>query len=76
MGNLDPVRVVQPPPSPRPLWPEVLALPCRLEVALEVPAFTIRDLLSLEINSIVDTQRREGAHVPVCVNGVRLTEMV
>jgi flagellar motor switch/type III secretory pathway protein FliN len=70
MGNEEPTRLVPPTPSPRELWPEVLDLSCRLEVTLEVPTFTIRDLLSLEINSIVDTQRREGAHVPVCVNGV------
>ena len=41
-----------------------------LYVALEVPHFTIRDLLSLSVNSLVDTRRREGAHVPVLVNGV------
>ena len=70
MGNGDPTRAVEPAPSPRELWAEVLDLPCCLRVNLEVPDFTIRDLLSLEVNSIVDTQRREGAHVPVHVNGV------
>jgi flagellar motor switch protein FliN/FliY len=39
-------------------------------VGLEVPHFTIRDLLSLRPNSVVDSQRREGAHVPVLVNSV------
>jgi len=48
----------------------VLELPCQLYVALEVPRFTVRDLLSLSVNSLVDTRRREGAHVPVLVNGV------
>jgi len=70
MGNEAKTRVVEPVPSPREIWPEALELPCQLSVALEVPHFTIRDLLSLSVNSLVDTQRREGAHVPVLVNGV------
>jgi flagellar motor switch protein FliN/FliY len=47
-----------------------MELPCRLRVALEVPHFTVRDLLALDANSVVDTSRREGAHVPVMVNGI------
>lgn len=70
MGNGDATRAAEPVPSLRELWPEVLDLPCHLNVALEVPGFTIRDLLSLQVNSIVDTRRHEGAHVPVQVNGV------
>ncbi len=92
MANEAPVRVVEPVPPPREIWPEALELPCRLYVALEIPHFTIRDLLSLSVNSLVDTRRREGAHVPVLVNtimvgwaefdvidgrlAVRMTEMV
>ena len=52
------------------LWAEVLELACRLHVELEVPNFAIRDLLALEIDSVVDTRRRESGHVPVKVNGV------
>jgi flagellar motor switch protein FliN/FliY len=70
MGNDAQTRVVESIPLPRELWPEVLGLPCQLTVGLEVPHFTIRDLLSLSVNSLVDTHRREGAHVPVMVNGV------
>jgi flagellar motor switch protein FliN/FliY len=92
MGNEVQARVVEPIPPPRELWPEALELPCQLCVALEIPHFTIRDLLSLSVNSLVDTRRREGAHVPVLVNtimvgwaefdvidgrlAVRMTEMV
>ncbi len=54
----------------REIWPEALDLTCRLRVALEVPHFTIRNLLALETGSLIDTRRREGAHVPVLVNGV------
>ncbi len=70
MGSEAQTRVVETVPPPREIWPEALELPCQLFVALEVPHFTIRDLLSLNVNSLVDTGRREGAHVPVLVNGV------
>jgi flagellar motor switch protein FliN/FliY len=70
MGNEAQTRVVEAVSSPREIWPEALELPCQLCVALEVPNFTIRDLLSLSVNSLVDTRRREGAHVPVIVNSV------
>jgi flagellar motor switch protein FliN/FliY len=70
MGNETQARVVEAIPPSRELWPEALELPCQLHVALDVPHFTIRDLLSLSVNSLVDTQRREGAHVPVRVNSI------
>ena len=70
MGTQPQTRVVEPIPSPPEIWPEVQELTCRLCVALEVPHFTIRDLLSLSVNSVLDTRRREGAHVPVWVNNV------
>ncbi len=72
MGNGAQLNAAPAQSSATRFWPEVLDLPCQLCVALEVPGFTIRDLLSLNVNSIVDTQRREGAHVPVLVNGVML----
>ena len=70
MGDATQTRVVDSIPLPRELWPEVLELPCQLTVALEVPHFITRDLLSLSVNSLVSTRRREGAHVPVIVNSV------
>ena len=92
MGTETQTRAADAVPPPREIWPEGLELPCHLYVALEVPHFTIRDLLSLSVNSVVNTLRREGAHVPVLVNtvmvawaefdvidgrlAVRMTEMV
>jgi flagellar motor switch protein FliN len=70
MGNEPATRVVETVPPPREIWPAVLELPCDLYVVLEIPKFTIRDLLSLHVDSLVNTGRREGAHVPVLVNGV------
>ncbi len=92
MGSEPQPRVAESAVASREIWPEAMELPCRLNVSLEVPHFTIRDLLLLQVNSLVDTRRPEGAHVPVKVNGVmvgwaefdvlegrlavRLTEMV
>ena len=92
MGNETPTRAAEAALPLREIWPEALELPCQLSVALDVPHFTIRDLLELSVNSLVDTGRREGAHVPVLVNevmvgwaefdviegrlAVRMTEMV
>ena len=92
MANETPTRAVEAVPPMREIWPEALELPCHLCVALDVPHFTIRDLLELSVNSLVDTRRREGTHVPVLVNevmvgwaefdvidgrlAVRMTEMV
>jgi len=70
MGNDAPTRVAEAGHAPPGLWPEALDLPCHLYVALGVPHFTIRDLLSLSVGWVVDTQRPEGAHAPVMVNGV------
>jgi flagellar motor switch protein FliN/FliY len=70
MADGDQARSMESPHPATGLWPEVLELPCHLAVELEVPGFTIRDLLSLDVDSVVDTQRGEGAHVPVVVNGV------
>jgi flagellar motor switch protein FliN len=70
MGSETQTRVAEAVPAFREFWPEALELPCHLNVALDVPHFTIRDLLSLTVNSLVDTRRREGAHVPVLVNEV------
>jgi flagellar motor switch protein FliN/FliY len=70
MGNVGPPRGLEP-ASPE-LWPEALGLPCQLIVSLKIPQFTIRDLLALSVNSLVNTHRREGAHVPIVVNGVMI----
>jgi len=50
-------------------WQAALDLPCRLSVELEVPRFTVGDLLALDLNSVMDTRRKDGSHVPVMVNG-------
>ncbi len=73
MGNDAQIHVAEPSHPAPVLWPEALDLSCHLYVALRVPNFTIRDLLSLGGHSVVDTQQPEGAHVPVMVNGVMVS---
>jgi flagellar motor switch/type III secretory pathway protein FliN len=85
-------------PQPKPTdlsdnaWQEVGWLPCRLNAEISVRGFTVGDLLSIEIGSIVDTGIASGSDVSVYVNsahvafgkldvaashvGVRLTELL
>ncbi len=92
MENSEQNPVVEPLLPASDLSLEVLALPCQLRIELRIPDFKVRDLLALEVDSIVDSRRKEGLHMPVSVNGemiawaefdvveeqlaVRLTEIV
>lgn len=51
------------------LWPEAGWLPCRLSVQIAVPGFTVRDLLRLDVHSILDAHSPSSADVPLDVNG-------
>jgi len=55
-------------------WESAAGLPCRLSVNLPVPGFTVRDLLELELDTVVDTQYGTNSSVPVWVNAVRIGE--
>lgn len=51
-------------------WTTVLALPCKLSVDLSVANFRVRDLLTLDIETVIDSDTNSTGAVPVCVNGV------
>lgn len=53
-------------------WAALGALPCKLSVAVSVPGFTVRDLLVLDVGSVVETQTSATGSVPVWVNGVKI----
>ncbi len=53
-------------------WADVLGLPMGITVALRILKFAVRDLLELEVNSIVDTGISATDAVPVWVNGVTI----
>lgn len=53
-------------------WAALGALPCKLSVAVSVPGFTVRDLLVLDVGSLVETQTSATGSVPVWVNGVKI----
>ena len=51
-----------------PAWDEAGWLPCKLSVEIPVSRFTLGDLLSLRVNSLVDTRTESDADVPITVN--------
>lgn len=53
-------------------WAALGALPCKLSVAVSIPGFTVRDLLVLDVGSVVETQTSATGSVPVWVNGVKI----
>jgi flagellar motor switch/type III secretory pathway protein FliN len=53
-------------------WNEAQWLPCELQVDLVVPNFTIGDLLRLEPETIIDSQWKQNADIPLRVNGMVL----
>lgn len=53
-------------------WESVSGLPCHLSVGLPVAGFKVRDLLELEIETVVDTRCNTSNPVPVWVNAVRI----
>jgi flagellar motor switch protein FliN/FliY len=73
-------------------WEEAGIFPCILSVDLSLKHFTVRDLLQLNVGTIVESENPNGADIPVVVNGqliawaefevvgqkiaVRLTELV
>jgi len=83
---------VDQPPLSDAAWSHVKGLLCRLSVEIPIHHFTVRHLLDLERDAIVDTHYEEGTRVPVIVNkqviawgefdvveeclAIRLTELV
>ncbi|MGA2509707.1 MAG: FliM/FliN family flagellar motor C-terminal domain-containing protein [Candidatus Acidiferrales bacterium] len=57
------------PVAPEVSWREAGWLPCQLSIEIPVAAFTVGDLLSLEVNSVVDTRTPSSSDVFVRVNG-------
>lgn len=53
---------------PDAVWQEAGWLPCKLSVEIPVPGFRVRDLLLLDVNSILDTRSASSADVPLRVN--------
>lgn len=72
MDNSEQQPVVGPALPAKDLGPEILELPCQLRAEVRIPCFKVRDLLVLDVHSIVDTMRKEGSHIPVSVNGTMI----
>jgi len=50
-------------------WEAVVELHCTLSVEVSVPRFRVRDLLTLDPHSIVDSGWSHGMEIPVRLNG-------
>ena len=59
----------QPQVEPANTWKEAQYLICDLTIELDVPSFTVRDLLQLDKKSVVDTRCKQAINLPLKVNG-------
>ncbi|HLH08471.1 MAG TPA: FliM/FliN family flagellar motor C-terminal domain-containing protein [Terriglobales bacterium] len=50
-------------------WGELVHLPCTLSLDLPVPDIRVRELIELDVDSILDTKWLQSRDVPVRVNG-------
>lgn len=53
-------------------WGQVAGLRCTLSVDLPVAGFKVRDLLALDVDSVVDSHQNATSQAPVWVNGARV----
>ena len=60
---------VEPPSAEKDLWAETLWLPVKFSIDLQIPRFTVGDLLKLEVGSIVDSYWELGRDIPLQTNG-------
>jgi flagellar motor switch/type III secretory pathway protein FliN len=57
-------------PAAKDSWADVLGLPVQISVDVRIQKFSVRDLLALDLDTIVDTGVRATDPVPVWANGV------
>ena len=69
MPQTAPAQAPEAPSPENEAWAEALWLPCQLSFELPIPGFTIGDLLRLQVESVVETQRAEGTDIEVQLNG-------
>ncbi len=50
-------------------WGALVELPCGLALELPIPSFTVRDLLRLEPENIIDTCWSQSSDIPLRANG-------
>ncbi|HEU5351333.1 MAG TPA: FliM/FliN family flagellar motor C-terminal domain-containing protein [Terracidiphilus sp.] len=63
---------MEPPAEPLALGPAVAALPVELDVAIPVRGFRVKNLLSLEPGSVIETQWNHGEDMPLKAGDVQL----
>jgi flagellar motor switch/type III secretory pathway protein FliN len=50
-------------------WGNLRELPCDLTLELPIPAFSVRDLLRLHVDSVIDTSWNQSTDIPLRANG-------
>jgi flagellar motor switch/type III secretory pathway protein FliN len=67
------VPITSPVPSQAPTidarWQEVEALPCSVTVEVEVSGFTVKNLLALNVGSVIGSRQATTSSLPLRVNG-------
>ncbi|MGH9451495.1 MAG: FliM/FliN family flagellar motor switch protein [Terriglobia bacterium] len=58
--------------APEDSWTSISGLPCQLSVDLSIAGFKVRDLLALEIETVIASQSSATGPVPLWVNGAKL----
>lgn len=53
-------------------WADMLHFDCVLTIDLPVPKFTVRELLTLDRGSIIETRWKDATHLPLLANGRRI----
>ncbi len=59
-------------PESHPAWELLGGLPVALDVVVPLRKFCVRDLLALEVKTVVQTNWLGTADVPLCCDGVQL----
>ncbi|MGH9396920.1 MAG: FliM/FliN family flagellar motor switch protein [Terriglobia bacterium] len=76
MGAENPVTETDlkpaPAPPPEDPWAAISGLSCQLSVAVNVTGFKVRDLLALDVETVIESQNNATGAVPVWINGAKI----
>lgn len=53
-------------------WEAIYNLPCQLSAELPIRGFKVRDLVALEVETVLDSRSSITEPVPIWVNGARI----
>ncbi|HET7099953.1 MAG TPA: FliM/FliN family flagellar motor switch protein [Terriglobia bacterium] len=59
-------------PQAQDAWEAIYNLPCQLSAELPIRGFKVRDLLALDVETLLDSRLSISEPVPIWVNGARI----